>query len=316
MGNATSTVVINWGDIGIGIGGIIGLVAVSFLFYKFVWPIIPPGIAGAIYEFMSSLFQYSSTGLFSYGFIEFFITQQTDGLIPNLFAVIGLIINKVINRGFGGVVAAAAAAVAAAPGAAPVVFGDPALAAADAAAAAAPRAAPPPNPFLAVGGKRMKGGAFGAEFCSVPGLGFLADGGYSPGSLVLVTTIMFHYLVTIWSNGGGIQSVLPSITLGVLWAVHAVTVARNCGPGFDAKKILLGIVMGLVFGVCSWATLKYGLKKGGSPGSPAGSRGPLGSGSTGPTTPGVGTCSAPNDQDQFVCEAYRNGELITTTIAE
>jgi hypothetical protein len=32
--------------------------------------------------------------------------------------------------------------------------------------------------------------------------------------------------------------------------------------------------------------------------------------------PNVGTCSAPNDQDQFVCEAYKNGELVTTTITE
>jgi hypothetical protein len=29
----------------------------------------------------------------------------------------------------------------------------------------------------------------------------------------------------------------------------------------------------------------------------------------------VGTCSAPNDDDQLVCEAYRNGELVTTSIS-
>ena len=300
MGNATSTVVINWSDVGMGLGGIIGLVLTGFLFYKYVWPMIPPGIAGAIYNFMSSLFQYSSTGLFSYGFIEFFITQQTDGLVPNIFALIGLIINKFMAGGFGG--AAVAAAVAA-----------PAVAAPPAAAAANPFLNPDLNPFRE-GGRKMKGGAFGPEFCSVPGLGFLADNGYSPGAVVLVTTILFHYLVTIWSNGGGVESILPSLTLAVLWGIHAFTIVKNCGPAFNIQKILVGVLIGLVLGVSSWATLKYGLKKGVT--TPPKSGGLLGSKKGDSATPGVGTCSAPNDQDQFVCEAYRNGELITTTIAE
>ncbi len=34
------------------------------------------------------------------------------------------------------------------------------------------------------------------------------------------------------------------------------------------------------------------------------------------STPGAGTCSATGDGDQFVCEAYKNGELITSTIVE
>lgn len=33
-------------------------------------------------------------------------------------------------------------------------------------------------------------------------------------------------------------------------------------------------------------------------------------------TPGVGKCSSTDSDDQFVCEAYKNGELVTSTIVE
>jgi hypothetical protein len=33
-------------------------------------------------------------------------------------------------------------------------------------------------------------------------------------------------------------------------------------------------------------------------------------------TPGAGKCSPTGDDDQFVCEAYKNGELVTSTIVE
>ncbi len=33
-------------------------------------------------------------------------------------------------------------------------------------------------------------------------------------------------------------------------------------------------------------------------------------------TPGAGKCSSTDSDDQFVCEAYKNGELVTSTIVE
>ena len=262
-------------------------------------PAIPSFIETIISPFLSKLFEYSSLGLFSFGFVEFLISQKWDGLIPNLFAILALVTNNFLKQGFG-------------IGMFGITKDDIPAGLPDLLPMAAPPPPPPPPPT---------GGAWGQEFCSVPGLGGLANSGRGPGSIVLVTTIMFHYLVTIWSNGGGTQSITPSLTLLTLWGVHSWTVINNCAR-FSLLDIAISILIGLLFGVFSWATTKYGLNKGGSPGS--GTAGGLlgapkggGLGSTGPTTPpDVGTCSAPNDQDQFVCEAYKNGELITTTIVE
>jgi hypothetical protein len=257
---------------------------------------VPSFIERIISPFFSKLFEYSSLGLFSFGFVEFLLSQKWDGLIPNLFAILALVTNNFLKQGFG--------------------FGMFGITKDDIPAGLPdllPMAAAPPPPPL--------GGAWGQEFCSVPGLGGLANSGRGPGSIVLVTTIMFHYLMTIWTNNGGNQSITPLIGLLTLWIVHSWTVIKNCAR-FSLLDIAISIVIGLLFGIFSWATTKYGLNKGGSPGS--GTAGGLlgapkggGLGSTGPTTPpDVGTCSAPNDQDQFVCEAYKNGELITTTIVE
>lgn len=255
--------------------------------------VVPSFIETIISPFLSKLFEYAPLGLFSFGFVEYLLSQKWDGLIPNLFAVLALVTNNIWGQGlnFKAILGISEA-----------------------------------NQDVA---DYQLGGAWGEEFCDVPGFGALGNNGKGPGSIVLVTTIMFHYLVTIWSNGGGTQSITPLITLLAIWSVHTYVIFNKCIVSIanNTKKygwldIGISILIGLLFGVFSWATTKYGLNKGGSPGS--GTAGGLlgapkggGLGSSGPTTsPDVGTCSAPNDQDQFVCEAYKNGELITTTIVE
>ena len=256
-------------------------------------PAVPSFIERIISPFFSKLFEYAPLGLFSFGFVEFLLSQKWDGLIPNLFAILALVSNNIWGQGLNW------------------------------------------KAILGIGEANQGladyqlGGAWGEEFCDLPGFGALGNNGKGPGSIVLVTTIMFHYLMTIWTNNGGIQSITPLISLLAIWSVHTYVIFNKCVVNIanNTKKygwleIGISILIGLLFGIFSWATTKYGLNKGGSPGS--GTAGSLlgapkggGLGSTGPTTtPGVGTCSAPNDQDQFVCEAYKNGELITTTIVE
>lgn len=256
-------------------------------------PAIPSFIERIISPFFSKLFEYAPLGLFSFGFVEYLLSQKWDGLIPNLFAILALIANNIWGQGlnFKAILGISEA-----------------------------------NQGLA---DYQLGGAWGEEFCDVPGFGALGNNGKGPGSIVLVTTIMFHYLMTIWTNNGGSQSITPLISLLAIWSVHTYVIFNKCIVSIanNTKKygwldIGISILIGLLFGIFSWATTKYGLNKGGSPGS--GTAGALlgapkggGLGSTGSTTPpDVGTCSAPNDQDQFVCEAYKNGELITTTIVE
>ena len=255
-------------------------------------PAVPSFIERIISPFFSKLFEYAPLGLFSFGFVEFLLSQKWDGLIPNLFAILALITNNIWGQGLNW------------KGILGIVDTSPIA-------------------------DYQLGGTWGEEFCDVPGFGSLGNNGKGPGSIVLVTTIMFHYLMTIWTNNGGIQTVTPLVTLLAIWSVHTYVIFNKCIVNIanNTKKygwleIGIGILIGLLFGIFSWATTKYGLNKGGSPGS--GTAGSLlgaskggGLGSTESTsTSGVGTCSAPNDQDQFVCEAYKNGELITTTIVE
>lgn len=314
-----------WEVVGMIAVALFSLLGLGYLIKRFIIDKIP-GLMEAILPFFSKLFEYSSIGLFSFGFIEFLISQKWDGIIPNIFALLALVINnwwylwaELITTASPFGVFKQIIGVAYATGR--ESLGKPAAAAAAAhatavAAAAAVGAAPPAAPVV---GPVVP---FGEHFCKVPGFGALGVNGKGPGSIVLVTTIMFHYLITIWWNGGGIQSITPSLTILTLWIVHSITVVNNCAGIFYFGEIAIGILIGCLFGFMSAATTKYGLNKGGSPGS--GTAGSLlgtpkggGLGSTGPTTtPGVGTCSAPNDQDQFVCEAYKNGDLITTTIVE
>jgi hypothetical protein len=225
-----------------------------------------------IKQFLITLFQYSPTALFSYGFVNSIIFQSFDALIPNAFALLGLTLNTFGVRFF-----------------------------------------PPPPPDPAAPAY-----AGNPDFCYISGMPFF-DFGVLPPSIILVTTILWHYLLLEWLSGSASATIAPSATLGFLLVTHTIMILRNCElDGFTLTRVFFAFLAGIGFGSASMATVKYGLNKGGSsvgPGGLLGSKkgGGLGSG---PTTPGVGTCSAPNDQDQFVCEAYRNGELITTTIAE
>jgi len=140
------------------------------------------------------------------------------------------------------------------------------------------------------------------------------DNSILPPSIILVTTIIWHYLMLQWLSGGGISTIAPSVTLAILLIGHITLVLQNCADdGWSITKVLLAVIAGIGLGSASMAAVKYGLNKGGSSIGPTGL---LGAPKGNDGTPGVGTCSAPNDQDQFVCEAYKNGELITETVVE
>jgi hypothetical protein len=223
-------------------------------------------VGGPIGTFFTTLFQYAPTALFSYGFVNSLIFQSTEALIPNAFAMLALLINRLAINIF-------------------------------------------PAPPAPVGGPAYAGDF---NFCYISGMSFF-DTSVLPPTVILVTTILWHYLLLAWLSGGGYETIIPSATFGALLVGHAFTIVRNCEPdGFNLTRVFFALLAGMAFGSASMATVKYVLnKKGPSAASPNPVKS-LGSSET----PGVGTCSAPNDQDQFVCEAYRNGELITTTIAE
>jgi hypothetical protein len=118
------------------------------------------------------------------------------------------------------------------------------------------------------------------------------------------------YLNGIWANNPG-HSYFASFFTLIFIGLQSVFVWRNCEK-LESKtiKILGGLVVGLILG-----TIGYWINEAIFPNNTPGSIGPSTSmyGGT-QNTPGVGTCAPPNDQDQFVCEAYKNGQLISSTL--
>lgn len=193
------------------------------------------------------------------------------------------------------------------------------------------------NPFA--GG--MRGGYVG---CTVPGFESI-ESLYAPQGLVLPAAI-FMYLIMDFgthrsaSRNIGLGVILPAILVlhsSIMWGLGCFSKYYWQNP---LVTIFAGFTVGAICGISGWAVVKtffadklptsalnpmFGSSSGGSrsnvgPGGtgPLGSDGPVipPSGVNSARSPGVGTCSAPNDQDQFVCEAYKNGKLITTTMAE
>jgi hypothetical protein len=242
--------------------------------------------------------------IFAFGFIYDIVTQSFGASIPSLVGLTAGIVNKlfiVLGSWFGGLPAAAAAAatsVAAAASAAP--------AAAAAAAGPDPDPVPSRNPFR--GGRRMYGGVW-EQACNITGMSIL-DGGYTPASLVLMTTILGHYMVMGWAKNP-YKSIAPSATLGLLWAIHGYVIYKNC-PQYDILKIAMGILLGFGFAGISYSLT---LVKPSASSSSSVMSSPMVN-SSGPLGSTSGTCAPPNDHDQFVCDAYKNGQKITSTLVE
>jgi len=274
-----------WQVIGMILVSLLLLGLLGLLFIKFIYPYLPGNVLEVIKEFFTDLIQYSPTAVFSFGFLHSIIFQSYTALIPNAFAILGLIINRVF-RSFSLSPREADLFSRLATWRSTGAVGDP------------PRIANP------IGNK---------FFCYISGMPFF-DNSILPPSIILVTTIIWHYLMLQWLSGGGISTIAPSVTLAILLIGHITLVLQNCADdGWSITKVLLAVIAGIGLGSASMAAVKYGLNKGGSSIGPTGL---LGAPKGNDGTPGVGTCSAPNDQDQFVCEAYKNGELITETVVE
>jgi hypothetical protein len=186
----------------------------------------------------------------------------------------------------------------------------------------------------------MRGGFVG---CTVPGFESI-ESLYAPQGLVLPAAIFMYLIMDFGTHRGASQNIglgviLPAILVlhsSVMWGLGCFNKYYWSNPMIT---IFAGFVVGALCGITGWGIVRsvapdklptsalnpFGpsaplppptLGPGGT--APLGFGGPVippgGVGST--RSPGVGTCSAPNDQDQFVCEAYKNGKLITTTIAE
>jgi hypothetical protein len=165
--------------------------------------------------------------------------------------------------------------------------------------------------------------------CSLPGLSSI-ENPYAPQGIVLSTTIFFYLLTGLWDAGLGMQSIALSVITGVTFMIQWITLSANgCLKDgyFGQLAPLTSFVMGVVFAVASYFIQKLISPASVAAGGPDGGKGGgldqgvnnPGAGSNGEIMINVGGKSGQtepvNDQDQFVCEAYKDGELVTSTIA-
>ncbi len=174
----------------------------------------------------------------------------------------------------------------------------------------------------------IKGPVTDRDMCGIPGLSAIGSA-WAPQSMVFNLSTLSHIATYISLKQGvfGVNKIWPAWVAYVAVAVLNSFVLYGTGCFNDNVDAAMKIGLGLVFGtgagaIGGWVSSNL-LVASGSSGQPL--LGPGGS-QTCPdgSTPGPNgecpksssqTCSAVGD-DQFVCEAYKNGQLVTSTIVE
>jgi uncharacterized membrane protein YgdD (TMEM256/DUF423 family) len=298
--------------IGLGATGFAGLKAYQFL-------------AGlGIPQTGVKLIYYFPVALLAFGVIADIISQTFKFSIGSLVGVISMIANGLVGMGvpkgtpttIAAAVTEAASTVAAAPAAVAEVVSQAVAPAADAWETA--RTFPPKllTPAMLRAQTPFTGG--GSEFCSFPGLENF-DNKWAPQNILVVTAVMFYYMIGEWESGNANRTVAPGLTL-------LVTVLAQFGTMYSSGCLdpiwspAVAIVAGAVFGISGYHITKA-INGSSTPfianqttktaGGFSGVEAP-----TDATKPADGSkCAQANDDDQFVCDLYKNGELVTTTVS-
>jgi hypothetical protein len=148
--------------------------------------------------------------------------------------------------------------------------------------------------------------------CSIRGLGMF-DISKSPMGMAALSSVFSVYLLDMTVNSKRPTSdVLVYLTFsGVVYGLNLYAYSKfKCyGETFGeiAKSTVLPMIIGLAAGSSGFAVLQSTFpsylpldpKGMNSPSSPSGKH---------------ATCAPPNDQDQFVCDAYKDGKRITTAV--
>ena len=166
--------------------------------------------------------------------------------------------------------------------------------------------------------------------CTVPGFEAL-ESIFAPQGIVLPVSIFTYFFIDFGVNRPPSENIGTAVLFAVYLFTHIFVLwSSNCFSKYYWSSPFVTVLLGLVIGGVLGAT-GYGIVRGVSPDklpsgmyvSPPSSDGtpskkPLGPGGTplGASSSSVGRCSAPNDQDQFVCEAYKNGKLVSSTISD
>jgi hypothetical protein len=258
----------------------------------------------------TKLIYYIPVALLSFGVIADIISQTFKFSIGSLVGVVAMIANGLIGMGIPkGTVANVVESVVAAPAAVAEAATRAATTVTDAATSALDEYGNPVenNPF--------RGG--GSELCSFPGLEKF-DNKWAPQNILVTTAVMFYYMIGEWESGNADRTIAPGVAL-------LVTVLGQIGTMYSSGCLVpiwspaVAIVAGAGFGIGGYHIVK----------AISGSSAPFIANQTGtPTTGGFSSVEAPPTDatkpadgskcaeasgDEFVCDLYKNGELVSTT---
>jgi hypothetical protein len=272
-------------------------------------------------QILTKFIYYVPVALLSFGFVADIVSQTFNYSIGGIVGILAMALNALVGAGLsrgslGQAAQAAVAAVAAAPAA---VVTNVANAVSEsnpftAAPAPAPAAAPAPAPAVDSDGvpttNPFRGG--GSELCSFPGFDSF-DNKYAPQNILVTTTIMFYYMIGQWESGNASRTVAPGLTLLVtVLSQVGIRYTHGCLDPWWAP--LVSIAGGIVFGIGGYHAVKAikgttDSSKGTPPSSSlSGSEAPVDA-----TKPADGSKCAEANGDDFVCDLYKNGELVSTT---
>lgn len=184
-----------------------------------------------------------------------------------------------------------------------------------------------------LGGATGVSGATDSDICGVPGMSSWGSH-IAPQNITFASTVLSYIASYITASQSDSQySGIAWSGVFAVWVVQAVMFNVNkCdsskasgwmftfGNSFASKIIppLIGLASGLLWGgLAGWGVSRLGGDAGISPSQQqtlVGDKGPAMAPTSGVT--GAGKCSSTDSDDQFVCEAYKNGELVTSTIVE
>jgi hypothetical protein len=204
---------------------------------------------------------------------------------------------------------------------------------------------------IATGGA-MKGGStlsinpYPEGLCDVPGFGW-ASNPVAPASVILTQTIAWYYLIKNWDTGNSSNSIALGTSSAVIFLLQWYALnLKGCLESYSSGSWspLIGYLISMGIAGAGYEVIKHlptsssGIPSGGgtppkpSPNGPICVNGtvmapdgtcvkPIGPGGSKFVIPiAVGgeqkTSEPVDDQDAFVCEAYKDGELVTSTIVD
>jgi hypothetical protein len=179
--------------------------------------------------------------------------------------------------------------------------------------------------------KLLGGDGIDTDICGIPGMSN-AGSNIAPQNILFATTVL-SYIASYISVNEPIGSSYAGTAwggVGIAFVIGAIKYYSNSCYGDGSKwkgafmshvtPLLYALIGGILAGGGSGALIaKYvgnssGIGIDSEQKQTLGGKGPA----MAPTTdaPGAGKCSPTDSDDQFVCEAYKNGELVTSTIVE